>query len=807
MTVSKHIDLNLKCYHCGENCRDTSIIIDDKVFCCTGCKMVYQILNENQLDAYYSISETPGITQAENKANRFEYLDDVHIQQKLIDFKDEKITSVTFYIPQMHCSSCIWLLENLFKLNASIVSSRVNFLKKQLSVKFLNEKITLKVLVMLITAIGYEPQIHLDAVEEKKEESSNKNLYLKLGVAGFCFGNIMLLSFPEYLSIDVSDSFYKSVFAYLNLFLSLPVLLYSSLEYFSSAYKGLKRKIVNLDVPISLGIIVLFGRTAFEILTNTGAGYADSFSGLVFFLLIGKLFQSKTYDSLNFERNYKSYFPLAVIVKKENEETSVPVSNLEVGDRIIIRHNEIIPADSILFNGEGKIDYSFVTGESTPVPKVSGELIYAGGRQLGGAVELEVIKEVSQSYLTQLWNNDTFNKPSESSFTQFSNTVSKYFTGAVLLIAVVAALLWLPDLHTAMDVFTAVLIVACPCALALSTPFTLGNTLRIFGRNKFYVKNTQAIEDLAKINSIVFDKTGTITETGTAKIEFVGIPLNNFQKEMVKSLTRNSIHPLSKAICYSIDATQLLDVVSFKEIQGEGIEGMIYGNKIKLGSEAHLQTKSAGNSVFEDVTDNKLSTKVYLSINEELFGYFRFTSTYRAGVEKVISHLNRDYELTVLSGDNEGEKDNLLKFFPENSKLFFRQTPADKLNYVASLQAEGKKVLMVGDGLNDAGALSKSNVGIAVTEDISNFSPACDIIMESSVINKLAEFIRFSGTSVRIIKWSFVISFAYNIIGLSFAVEAMLTPIIAAILMPLSSITMVAYTSLAVNFFAKRRKL
>src|SRR3972149_4671997 len=276
--------------------------------------------------------------------------------------KDEKLFIVTFYVPQMHCSSCIWLLENLYRINPGIIHSEVDFLKKTVTIKFNPNRISLKQNVELLTSIGYEPQINLEDVEGKKLQTTNKKLIYKIGVTGFCFGNIMLLSFPEYLNIDAADSFFIKFFGWLNLILSLPVFLYSSSGYFISAYKGLQKRILNIDVPISLGIFVLFFRSAFEVITHTGAGYFDSMTGLVFFLLLGKLFQNKTYETLNFDRNYKSYFPLSGILKTNESEVSIPISKLNVGDKIIIRNNEIIPADSVLFGGEGNIDYSFVTG-------------------------------------------------------------------------------------------------------------------------------------------------------------------------------------------------------------------------------------------------------------------------------------------------------------------------------------------------------------------------------------------------------------------------------------------------------------
>lgn len=793
-------EIQLVCYHCGQNCPDDSISIDDKNFCCNGCKNVYEILNQNQLCNYYSFQENPGISPSAIYEKKFDYLNEQDVINRLIEYRDDKFFITTFYIPQMHCSSCIWLLENLFKLNPSIIDSKVNFVRKELTVKFLWEKVSLKEVVMLLSSIGYEPQISLDAQADKKTVNPNKKLYYQIGVAGFCFGNIMLFSFPEYLSIDLQDKLLKDFFSFLNLLLSIPVFFYSASGYFISAYKGLRKKIINIDIPLALGILVLFLRSSYEVIFQVGPGYFDSFAGLVFFLLIGKILQEKTYEALNFERDYKSYFPLSVSIKQNEIEKTIPVSNLRIGNRIIIRKNEIIPADSILINGDGIIDYSFVTGESHPTPKVSGELVYAGGRQLGGAIELEVVKELSQSYLTKLWNNDTFNKVGESFFTRFSNTTSKYFTIVVLFIAFVSSAYWLTvDLTTAVHVFTSVLIVACPCALALSTPFTLGNAMRILGRNKLYLKNSYVIEEIAKVNHIVFDKTGTITQTGTADVIYHGRVLTELEKQIIKSLTRNSTHPLSKKIFDSIENKTILPVTRFEENLGKGISGIVYGHSIKIGS-----------SDFVGLTKEKeenLQTKIHISIDDFYVGKFIFSNSYREKIDEVINSLNPDFSLSLLSGDNEGERINLEKFFGKNSDLHFNQSPENKLQFIKKLQDSGKKVLMLGDGLNDAGALSQSNVGIAVTDDISSFSPACDAILKGEELYKLPKFIKYSKNSVKVIQMSFLISLFYNVIGTSVAVQGLLSPIFAAILMPVSSISVVIFATAMTNIYGNKRGL
>jgi Cu+-exporting ATPase len=799
LSAEKKVEQSLICFHCGDECKDDSIRIDEKLFCCNGCKTVYEILDQNKLCNYYNIEQTPGISPNSNFGNRFDYLDDPSTIQKIIDFQDENISKATFHIPQMHCSSCIWLLENLYRLNSAVSYSQVNFLKKELSVTFSHNKISLKELVRLLASIGYEPQILLESVEQKKESKVSQTLHLRIGVAGFCFLNVMLFSFPEYLGINVSDSFLKTYFITLNFILSLPVVFFSGWEYFGSAIKGLKKKIINIDFPISLGILALFGRSVYEAISQTGAGYFDSLAGLIFLLLVGKFFQEKTYSYLNFERNYKSFFPLSVTIKQDGKENSIPINKLMVGNRIIVRKNEIIPADSILFNGDGRIDYSFVTGESKPLSKVSGELIYAGGRQLGSAIELEVIREVSQSYLTQLWNNDIFNKKTESFFTNFSNVISKRFTVFVLLTAFISSAFWLQSSSaTAVNVFTAVLIVACPCAIVLSVPFTFGNAMRIFGRNKFYIRNTSVIEDLGKVDSIVFDKTGTITQLGKSDLVFTGSVLNSFQQKMIKSLVRNSTHPLSLKIYNSFEADEFFPVTKFDEIPGLGITGVVYGNEIKVGSKEFVNHTTE--------IDN-ITTKIFVSVNNEILGFFTVTNSYREGFGEVVKSLSKRYRLSLLSGDNEGEKFKLQKFFKSEDELLFNQSPENKLDYVKSIQSSGKKVLMIGDGLNDAGALKQSDVGIAVTEDISSFSPACDAILDASNLKMLPKFLNYSQSAIKIIYISFVISFLYNLIGLSFAIQGMLSPLIAAILMPLSSISVVMFATLSTNLLAKKRGL
>ncbi len=794
----------LICYHCGDECRDNSISLGERLFCCNGCKTVYELLNAKELCEYYDIDASPGISPREELiTDRFTYLDDDSVSEQLFEFSDGENARVTLQIPGMHCSSCIWLLEKLHELDSGITRSTVNFPRKQLTITFKLDELPLSKVAALLASLGYEPLINLDSLEKRQTSQAEKKLYYKIGIAGFAFGNVMLLSFPEYLSRSGEvDPVFKMVFGYLNLLLALPVMFYASQDYFRSAWAGLKQRFVNIDVPIGLGIAVLFFRSTYEILTQTGAGYLDSFTGLVFFLLIGRVFQQKTYDALSFERDYRAYFPLSVTRKVDKQELSVAVNKLKPGDRIIVRNQELIPADAVLLKSGALIDYSFVTGESDPVAKQEGDFIYAGGRQVGTTIELEVIKEPSQSYLTRLWNNEVFQKPRHSRLTGMVNQISKYFTAVVLLIAFIAGAFWSQtDIATAVRVFTAVLIVACPCALALATPFALGTAMRIFGRLGFYVKDTESIEALTQIDTIVMDKTGTLTEAQQDTIEFTGSTLSERELSAVRSLVRHSTHPMSQKIYHSLDGYTVTEVEGFTETPGKGLSGRLGDLRLRLGSRAWIGFAGG------EQEQTSLRTQVFLEINDIPRGRFLFKNVYRQGLRKLIDGLKQKYELFLLSGDSEREKATLLNLFGQESRLAFNQTPEEKLAFVAARQQENRHVLMVGDGLNDAGALRASEVGIAVTEDVNTFSPASDAIIAGDQLSNLTDLFRMAFATRHVIIASFVLSFLYNIVGVSFAVAGMLSPLVSAILMPASSITVVAFTTFATSLQARRLKL
>jgi len=817
------------CFHCGEPCPDTALILDGKSFCCFGCQTVFSLLRENGLEQFYELNARPGTrVRAASAAAKWAFLDDPAVSEKLFDYADKTRARVTLYLPTIHCVACVWLLENLFKLHPGIGQSLVNFSRREAAITFVPDQIKFSELAALLASIGYEPLLTLASggsalgvgehsqTPGPRHQTQSRKIWLQIGLAAFGFGNIMLMSLPFYLGLDsFSGPWFKAVAGWLGLALTLPVVTFSASDFWRAAWLSFRQRALTMEVPIAIGLAAIYAASVFEVLSQRGPGYCDSLCGLIFFLLCGRLFQRKTHDRLTFDRDYKGFFPLSVMRKTAVGEESIAISRLETGDRIILRNAELLPADARLVSGEACIDYSFVTGESEPVHCAAGAHLYAGGRQVGGAIEVETLKPVAQSYLASLWDNEAFRKHPDNDLNSLTNRYSKRFTKLVVGVAVGAAAFWLfKDPSKSLKAFISVLIVACPCALALAAPLTHGTAQRILARLKIFLKNALVIERMAEVDTIVLDKTGTLTTTDAKGVEFIKATDENRQTgnagglsaeetSWVASLTRLSTHPNSVRITKLIHC-EPLPVSGFQEIPGGGIAGEVAGHNILLGSRPWVT--SAAREV-PCPTSSGAGSAVCVAIDGKLRGSFTLENSLRPEVEKLIAQLGGRFELALLSGDNEREAARFKKIFGERATLRFNQSPADKLNFVRELQQRGRKVMMVGDGLNDAGALKQADVGVAVVEQVGVFSPASDVILDAAQLPQLARVLRFSRHAARAVRAGFVISSGYNIVGVSIAAAGLLSPVVCAILMPLSSATVVVFACAVTMWLARRAGL
>lgn len=778
------------CFHCGTPCGGGSTQRDDKAFCCHGCQAVFELLREAGLSRYYELGDGVRARAIEELDDAtYAYLDAPAVRARLIDFDDGKSARAAFHLPAIHCVACVWLLENLFQLKAGIGSCTVHFPRKQVVVQFDPGRVRLSEVAALMASVGYPPELRLSDMDRRQEDPVMRRLWLQTGVAGFAFGNTMLFSIALYLGLDAfSGPGFGRMFGWLSLAMSVPVVAFSARDYWVASWHALRQRAVTLDVPIAAGIVAIGCQSTWEVVSGRGHGYFDSLAGLLFFLNIGRVFQRKTFDRLSFDRDYRSFFPLSVLRLSDGAEQRVALAEVSVGDRLVIRHGELVPADSRLVEGPAWIDYSFVTGEADPVSRSPGELLHAGGRQRGGRIEVEITKPVSQGYLTDLWNQDVFRKPKDDTFGTWTNRYGRRFTWIVLGIAVGAGLAWAPfDAARGLKAFVSVLIVACPCALALAAPFALGSAVRVLARSGVFLRNPEVIEALARVDTVVFDKTGTLTAAGAGELAWHGTPLEAGEIGAIRAVASHSTHPLARRVATGLGVVAAMTVSDFEEVEGCGVRGWVDGEAWRLGSAAWLARDGV------DVPpSSRPGSRVVVARGGVYRGEFTAGGGLREAMPELLARLRgMGMRLGLLSGDNQRERALMAPLFSEGDDLRFGQAALDKLGAVRALQAGGRVVLMAGDGLNDAGALRQADVGVAVVEDVASFSPASDVILPGTELGRLASVLAYARRVAGVVRWSFGVSTAYNLVGLAIAAGGWLSPVVCAVLMPLSSATVV----------------
>jgi Cu+-exporting ATPase len=775
------------CSHCGDPCPRAVIGPDGAAFCCLGCQTVFRALHEGGLGDYYRCDVPPGVTQRHadtRDAARFAALDDEAIARRYIEGSDGHLVRATFSIPAMHCASCLWLIERLWRLDPGIVRAEADLMRRTVRVTFRPAAISLRRVAERLAAIGYEPALDTEH-DPGHVSAARRRLYLKIGLAGFAFGNVMLFSIPRYLNGGPLEGGFQRLFDTLNIAFAVPVLLYSASDYFTQAWQAVRRRVVSLDVPIAIGLAVLFGRSVADIATGYSEGFMDSFTGLTFFLLIGRLFQQKAFDRIAFDRSYRSFFPLSVRVEHPvtGMTSMLALERLAAGDRILVRPQEIVPADGVLVGEAGAVDYAFVTGEQRPVSVAPGGIVRAGGRAAGNAMRIDLVGEVAHSRLAGLWNNPVFREPKANALAHLSARFGVWFTVVALALAAAGAVAWWPDARMSAQVATAVLIIACPCALTLSAPITLGTAMGMLGRAGFYVKSPAVALALSRIDSIAFDKTGTLTSAaGGLHIEARGLSTRDWR--LARRLAAESIHPMSRALAGEGEVAGQVD--RCREVPGRGIRGRVDGHDVLIGSAAF-----AAMELGTVVPAGERRTAV--AINGRIRGWVDVQVPARSGIEETARELGRDYQIWLVSGDHDREADRWRAVF--GPRLWFRQSPEDKLARIRAEQAAGHRVLMIGDGLNDAGALAAADVGLAVSDETACVVPSCDAVVAGSGLTRLPAVLRYTRAARRVVVLCFVVSIAYNAIGLSLALLGLLTPLATAILMPVSSLTIVGLST------------
>jgi Cu+-exporting ATPase len=795
------------CRHCGLPCDEGAVSTDKGPFCCVGCEAVFDLLVAQRLTEYYSdCAVPPGVSQRDRPwraTDRFAGLDDPEVAARLVQFDDGRTAVVTFAVPAVHCGSCVYLLEQLWRFDPAITRSEVNLQRRTVRVEYRSRATSPRRIAEQLASLGYEPitDAEKNAGTVPRER---RRLYMQLGVAGFAFGNMMLFSIPRYVNGRPLGDGFQALFDGLNLAFALPVLLFSAADYFRIGWRAIRAGTISIEVPLAIGLAVMFGRSVADLAGGRGPGFLDSFAGLVFFLLVGRLFQQKAFERLAFDRTFRSFLPLTVRVQHGTALRTTAVAALRPGDCLVLRRQEIIPADARLLDADAAVDYRFLTGEEAPVLVRAGERVRAGGRA-ATAMRVTVLRPPSESELASLWANPAFAAPKDRWIVEAGARFGAAFTVLACALAVAGAAAWWPDAATSATVATAVLIVACPCALTLSAPIALGTAMGLLGRRGLYLKDAAVVLDLSRVDTVIFDKTGTLTTTASLAVDRIG-GLTPRQWAVAQRLAAESSHPVSAAIARADGAIDGIEPASaqrpewapgrpehVREVAGAGVMGTVDGELVAIGSAAFV----AG------LTRQPVGPpdRTFVAVGQSV-GWARVAATPRAGIEAAARDLRNEYALLLASGDGEHEAPRWSPLF--GRAMHFRQTPAQKLALVEAQRHAGRRVLMVGDGLNDGGALRAADVGLSVCDDSACIVPACDGVVGGTRLGELPAVLRFARRARQIVIACFAVSIAYNLVGLSLALTGSLTPLASAILMPVSSLTIVGLSSGGVRWAARR---
>lgn len=742
---------NQKIAHCGFCAQpmdlESSLAVDDQ-YCCSGCQTA---------DALIHGEGTTGPDRA--TLSKYEHLSVASDAEGLRKY-DEHWYSWELELPHIHCTSCLILLERMPEWLDGVHELRVSFSAKRAHIYFDTSIVNPAVLAAWLDYVGYPPKL----VGKTKRDRS---LIINLGIAGFAMGNAMMGAFPEYFGLsESSDANLLHFFRYSTALFATLSLFTAGRFYLVSALKSLSAKTWSLDVPIAIGMLMLWGWSSYLLFNGISGGYFDSLAGLVFFLLLGRFLQTRTYSAFSFERTIKDFLPLSIY--SEDQRAFVRLEDLKLGENVHLPEGGIIPVDLFL-KAPAVVDYSFITGESDPVSLGVNEVAKVGGKSLDD-IHASVHATPSVSSLEQVW------KAKDQTTGWVSARLTAIFTISVLSIAFFSGIAWYyinPDRFV--EIAVSVLIIACPCALSLAAPFAYGTARSNLAKLGLYLKEGKGIIDLSTLRNIAWDKTGTLTQ----KHPKASIHWEKGQHpELLFALASRSTHPISQAISKALTPSYSVVLGNWQESVGEGIRATTeYGTVLKLGSGKWL---------------GLLEGPTYFFVDDILVATISVSAAYRDGMAEVFEALSAaQIDHHLISGDQPKElPTSWTSYFSDKSH--FNQNPAQKAALLRTLP----QTAFIGDGLNDIQAMHEAQIGLSVVEEDLGYFPQSDGILMSDGLSKLPAILRYSRRMVLVVRSAYLLSLLYNLLGVVIAVSGLLSPVIAAVLMPLSSITVVLFVVL-----------
>jgi len=787
-----------QCSHCGLPVPlQRFAALSDEQFCCDGCRAVFAILHQAGLDQYYAQrdSNDAGPVPPQRGQHRFHELDDPAFLESHCRPGENGILRCEFFVEGVHCSACIWLLERLSRVAPAVLESRYDLTRSVLQIAWEPSVAPLSEIARALDSLGYTPHPTHATNLAAEQRNGDRALLLRLGIAGAIAGNVMLMALALYSGKYAGMAAeYAALFRWGSLLIATPAVFWTGNVFFRGGLAALRTRTPHMDLPVSLGLLAGYLGSAANTVRGQGEIYFDSLCTLIFLLLVGRYLQrthqrrsAKASDLLN------ALSPTIACLVDGEALREVPASSVAKGSLVEIRVGERVAVDGVITGGCSALDTSLLTGESFPVEVSVGDRVHAGTTNLAAPLRIRVESVGAETRLGRLMQSVEATQRERAPIVRLADRVAGYFVLAVLGIAATTLSIWLRlDASHAIDHTVALLVVTCPCALGMATPLAVSAALRAAARRGILFKGGEFIEELARPGTIVFDKTGTLTEGRLALVAWHG---DEGAKTLVRAAEATSGHPIARAFQRSIEDSLL--ICTERQEHPGGIRARVAARDVLVGSRAFVASALGSTPVWAvnraRAEAEAGRTPVLIALDGQVCAIAAFADTIRADATASLAKLvELGFQLEILSGDDQRVVDSVVRQLgvPVPNAMG-GASPEDKRAVIAGLRANGQRVFMVGDGVNDAAAMAAANVGIAVHGGAEACLSAADVFTTRPGLETVALAASGSKRTMRVIRIGIGLSLAYNVLGVALAVTGRLDPLWAAVLMPLSSITVV----------------
>ncbi|MEP0845744.1 MAG: heavy metal translocating P-type ATPase [Phycisphaerae bacterium] len=808
-SAAGHSTAAVLCTHCGLPVPAGLVAAGEvEPFCCQGCRTVYGVIRNCGLERYYRLRESvpdAAPQPARTTGRRYDEFDDPVFEQMHVREMPDGCRCVELFVEGMHCGACVWLLERLPVLAPQVIEARVDFRRSLLRVTWDPHAGPLSEVARALDSLGYPPHPARDAAARDWRRREDHRLLIRIGVAGALAGNVMMFAFCLYGGMFTGiEAAFEAYFRWMSMLLGLLSLAWPGSVFFRGAWAAIRTGASHLDLPIAIGLAA--GGVAGVVNTALGRGeiYFDSLTMLVFLLLVGRWVQRqqqrRASDAVELLYSLTPSFARRVDADGVRD---VPLEAVRPGDLVEARAGDTIPVDGEIESGQSSIDQSLLTGESTPREVCEGDAVSAGTVNLAAAVRIRARATGERSRVGQLMQMVERSARNTAPIVRTADRIARHFTAAMLALAAVTLLGWLRlDASRAVDQAMTLLLVTCPCALGLATPMIVTVAIGRAARRGILIKGGEMLEALSRRGTILLDKTGTVTQGRTTLLDWHG---DESIKPLVAAIERHSAHPIARALVAAFPNVRGEEATCVTQFPGGGIEGRVDGRRIEIGSTQFIAERGArwpawvADAVQRCAAEGR--TPVLVAEEGEVRAVAAFGDPLREDARSAVAELRRlGWCVGLLSGDHRDVVASVarsLEIDPHDA--CGDAAPEQKLATVERRRREGP-VVMVGDGVNDAAALAAATVGIAVNGGAEASLSAAHVYLSRPGLAPIVELIRAGRRTLSAIRRSFAVSIAYNAIAAGLAMTGVINPLIAAILMPLSSFTVVSLALAARTF-------